>query len=64
MAHPGDPHYRGAVLFLALVGLLLVVGAIAVVRHSRMFRGSRSHFEVEDRFRGDVSRSSLIVGGG
>jgi hypothetical protein len=35
--------------FLIVVGVLLLIAVVAVVRHSRNFRGSGRHFEAEER---------------
>jgi uncharacterized membrane protein len=35
--------------FLVLLGILLLIGLLAIVRHSRGFRGSAAHFADEDR---------------
>jgi hypothetical protein len=37
------------VVFLIVLGILLLIGVVAVVRHSRNFRGSREHFASERR---------------
>ena len=42
-------------LFLVVLGVLLLVGVVAVICHSRNFRGSGEHFASEER--PDVSLS-------
>jgi hypothetical protein len=36
-------------IFLAVLGVLLLVGFIVIIRHSRNFRGSGEHFASEER---------------
>jgi hypothetical protein len=41
--------YCRRMIFLVVVGVLLLVACVAIVRHSRNFRGSGRHFESEER---------------
>ena len=41
--------YDSWVAFLIVLGVLLLIGVVAVIRHSRNFRGSAEHFASEER---------------
>jgi hypothetical protein len=36
-------------VFLIVLGVLLLIGVVAVIRHSQNFRGSAEHFASEER---------------